>query len=66
VEELINVLKQRREALGITQAQLAQVAGISLRTLKALESHKANPRLNTLLKLTKVLGLAIKLTPQTI
>lgn len=59
--ELVTVLKERREALGITQAHLAELADVSLRTLKALEVGKANPTLETIAKLTEVLGMELKL-----
>lgn len=59
--ELVTVLKERREALGITQAHLAELADVSLRTLKALEVGKANPTLETIAKLIEVLGMELKL-----
>ena len=59
--ELINILKDRREALKITQEHLAELSGVGLRTLKAIESGKGNPTLDTLNKLADVLGLELKL-----
>lgn len=59
--ELVTVLKERREALGITQVHLAELGDVSLRTLKALEVGKANPTLETIAKLTEVLGMEIRL-----
>ncbi len=61
LKELIQILKNRREILGVTQEQLAELSGVGLRTLKALESAKSNPTLETLNKLTKVLGMELKL-----
>lgn len=46
----------------MTQDQLAEMAGVGLRTLKALESGKSNPTLATLSRLASVLGLSIELT----
>jgi y4mF family transcriptional regulator len=60
-EELIKVLKERREALKITQEHLAELSGVGLRTLKSIESGKGNPTLDTLNKLADVLGLELKL-----
>ena len=60
-ENLIQVLKQRREGLGVTQDRLAELAGVGLRTLKAIESGKGNPTLSTLSRLAEVLGMEIKL-----
>jgi len=60
-EELIVTLKDRRETLKVTQEYLAELSGVSLRTLKAIESGKGNPTIETLNKLAEVLGLELKL-----
>lgn len=57
----IRGLKERREILNITQDDLASLAGVGLRTLKAIESGKGNPTLGTLNKLAGVLGMELKL-----
>ena len=59
--DLIRALKERREILNITQDDLAALAGVGLRTLKAIESGKGNPTLGTLNKLADVLGMELKL-----
>ncbi len=59
--ELIKTLKKRREILGVTQEHLAELSGVGLRTLKALESGKSNPTFETLNKLAEVLGMELKL-----
>ena len=61
LEQLVITLKHRREVLGVTQEQLADLSGVGLRTLKALESKKSNPTLETLTKLADVLGMELKL-----
>jgi len=58
-KELIEIIKERREALHVTQETLAQLSGVGLRTLKQFESGKGNPTLHTLQKLTGVLGLEV-------
>lgn len=60
-EELITILKNRRETLKINQDYLAELSGVSLRTLKAIESGKGNPTFETLNKLANVLGMELKL-----
>lgn len=60
-EELIKVLKDRRETLKVTQEHLAELSGVGLRTLKSIESSKGNPTIKTLSKLADVLGLELKL-----
>ena len=61
LEQLSITLSDRREVLGVTQEQLADLSGVGLRTLKALESKKSNPTLGTLTKLADVLGMELKL-----
>lgn len=62
--ELINIgeaIRMRRELLGLLQPQLAEVSGISTRTIQLVEMGKANPSLKTLIKIADPLGLAVKL-----
>jgi transcriptional regulator with XRE-family HTH domain len=58
---LIQQLKTRREQLGVTQEQLAELAAVALRTVKELDSGKGNPTVGTLIKLADVLGMELKL-----
>jgi transcriptional regulator with XRE-family HTH domain len=60
-DELIKVLKDRREVLKVTQEHLAELSGVGLRTLKSIESGKGNPTMATVTKLADVLGLELKL-----
>jgi transcriptional regulator with XRE-family HTH domain len=60
-KELIQTLKERREALRVTQEHLAELSGVGLRTLKSIETGKGNPTIDTLAKLADVLGLELKL-----
>ena len=60
-EELIKTLKDRRVALKVTQEYLAELSGVGLRTLKAIESGKGNPTFETMNKLAEVLGMELKL-----
>lgn len=57
--ELIKTIKDRREALQVTQESLAELSNVGLRTLKQFESGKGNPTLLTLQKLSDVLGMEI-------
>ena len=58
---LIKIIKERREMLQVTQETLAELSGVSLRTLKQFESGKGNPTLNTLQKIADILGLEVSL-----
>jgi transcriptional regulator with XRE-family HTH domain len=60
-KELIKILKERREALKVTQEHLAELSGVGLRTLKAIETGNGNPTIDTLTKLAEVLGMELKL-----
>ncbi|MBA7520419.1 hypothetical protein ES705_12515 [subsurface metagenome] len=61
LKELVETLKKRRKLLGVTQAHLAELSGVGLRTLKTLERGKSNPTFETLVKLAEVLGMELKL-----
>ncbi|HTE26185.1 helix-turn-helix domain-containing protein [Flavitalea sp.] len=54
-------IRKRRELLNLLQVQLAAISGISTRTIQLVEMGKANPSLETLIKLADPLGLTIKL-----
>jgi transcriptional regulator with XRE-family HTH domain len=60
-EDIILVIKERREMLKVTQETLATLSGVGLRTLRQFESGKGNPTLSTLQKLTDALGLDLVL-----
>jgi transcriptional regulator with XRE-family HTH domain len=60
-QEIIKSIKKRREILQVTQETLAELSGVSLRTVKAFESGKGNPTLATLNKLASILGMELKL-----
>jgi transcriptional regulator with XRE-family HTH domain len=64
-ERIIKQLKERREALQVTQEMLSDISGVSLRTLKQFESGKGNPTLETLSKLSEALGLEVGLQVKT-
>jgi transcriptional regulator with XRE-family HTH domain len=57
--DLIRTIKERREALQVTQETLAELSGVGLRTLKQFESGKGNPTLLTLQKISDVLGMEV-------
>lgn len=59
--EIGEIIRTRRELLGLLQPQLAKISGISRRTIQLVELGKANPSLETLLKIADPLGLSIKL-----
>ncbi len=64
--ELIKAVKTRREMLQVTQEMLAELAGVSLRTLKQFESGRGNPTLQTVSKLADALGLELTFKVKTL
>lgn len=62
MEDIVKQIQERRESLKISQQDLAEMSGVSLRTINAFESHKANPSLEILLKILAPLGLKLSLS----
>lgn len=54
-------LRARRVALGLTQAEAAELAGLSERFVRAVESGKTSVQLDKLSALADVLGLDVVL-----
>lgn len=50
-------MKKRREYLGITQIDLAEMAQVGLATVKEIERGKGNPSMSTVKKILDVLGM---------
>lgn len=50
---------ERRDTLRISQGRLAELSGVSVHTLSNLETGNGNVTLDTLLKVTKILGLKL-------
>ncbi len=59
--ELAEIVKRRREELGITQKDLAEMSGIHLRSISTIESGDANPTLEIISQIADILGLEILL-----
>ena len=53
------LIKERRTVLGLTQQDLSDYTGLSLRIIKSVESEQGNPSLKTLEKIAEVLGLEL-------
>lgn len=53
------IIKERRVLLGLTQQDLSDYTGLSVRFIKRIEAGKGNPSIETLSKMTEVLGLEI-------
>lgn len=53
-------VRERRQALGLTQQQLAQRAGVSRQTLVAIEAGRLTPSVTVALRLARVLGCSVE------
>ncbi len=58
--KLKEVMKLRREILNLSQQDLAEMAGVSLSTVKDIERGRGNPSLSTVGKILEVLGIEIE------
>lgn len=54
-----DLIKERRAVLGLTQQDLSDYTGLSVRIIKSIESGKGNPSLSTLERIAEILGLEI-------
>ena len=61
-KEIGTVIKERRKHLGINQQTLADLAGVGINTLVAIERGEGNPQLTTLLTILDTLGLQMDLS----
>ncbi len=58
------VLRERRRALKITQAQLASVTGVSRKAVIEIENGKPTAQWQNALRLAQALGLDVTLRPR--
>lgn len=56
-EDISRLVKERRKALGHTQADVASFCGVGLRFLSELENGKETLQLGKVLKVMNILGL---------
>ena len=59
--EIGETIRKRRQLLGLLQPQLADISGINRRTIQLVEAGKANPTIETLMRIADPLGLRFKL-----
>ena len=63
-KEFGRVLRQRRKALGYTQAFISEFSGFSVTFISDLENGKSTAELGKALYLANLLGLDVSLTPR--
>ena len=59
-ERLGNRLKERRGEIGITQLQLAEMVGVSRKTVNTVENGVFTPSATLAIKLAAALGLSVE------
>ncbi|HAQ19479.1 MAG TPA: transcriptional regulator [Prolixibacteraceae bacterium] len=59
---LASVIKQHRKAAGLSQLQLAEMAGVGKTVVFDLEKEKATIKLDTLRKILNILNIKVQLT----
>jgi len=62
IEEIGQAISDRRKELCVSQAQLADICGISVHTLSNIEGGASNPTVGSLLKIVDALGLKIEVS----
>ena len=65
-KEIGTFIKERRKHLGVNQQTLADLAGVGINTLVAIERGEGNPQLVTLLTILNTLGLQMDLKVNTL
>lgn len=63
--DLAATVKGRRKDLAISQAALAQRAGVARKSISELESGRTQPELALILRVLEQLGLAMEVVPRT-
>lgn len=63
-DDLGREIAARRKELGVTQDELAALAGVSTRFLSSLERGKPTARLSTVLAVLDALGLEVTVAPR--
>ena len=60
---IITAMIRRRNDLGISQRELAELCGIPQSSVARIESNKTSPKLDTLIKIFARLGLELNISP---
>ncbi len=59
ISELGNSIRARRKTLGITQEDLADLAGVNINTVIRIEKGKINPSIEVVSAIVDVLGMEL-------
>lgn len=59
LQEIGTTIKERRKQLGVNQQTAADLAGVAVNTMVAIERGEGNPQLATLLTILDTIGLQL-------
>lgn len=59
VDEVKNIIKERRKELGLSQEELAKKCGVTRQTVNAIENNKYDPTLALAFSLAKELNVTV-------
>ena len=62
LSQIVKAMVEQRNALGLSQRELAALCGIPQSSVARIESFKSVPNLDTLLKIFQQLGLKLSVT----
>ena len=62
IQRTVDIYKQYRKELGLTQSELGKRAGISQPNITRFESGNYNPSLEFLVKIARAMGKKVKVT----
>lgn len=63
---IVSAMVQQRNALGLSQRELAAMCGIPQSSVARIESYRSTPNLDTLLKIFQHLGLKLSVSTKSI
>jgi transcriptional regulator with XRE-family HTH domain len=58
-QQIGNLIQERRDYLNLTQKDIAEMAGITFKSISEIELGIRNPTVNTLISVLDVLGLEL-------
>lgn len=61
MKNIARQILERRKKLGLSQQDLSEISGVSIRTIISVESGNSNPSVNVLSKMIKPLGFIVSL-----
>lgn len=62
--DIIGAIVERRNSLGISQRELAEMCGIPQSSVARIETFKTSPNIDTLLKIFRSLGIKFNIIPR--